>query len=90
MKKNVLLISLCVFALFANAQSKTNVALPSLSQSDVTVVERISDGTIRSVKYAATDDNIPANADEFFAITLKKRNADDFVMDRSDDTDNGF
>lgn len=90
MKKNVLLISLCVFALFANAQSKTNVALPSLSQSDVTVVERISDGTIRSVKYAATDDNIPANADEFFAITLKKRNADDFVMDRSDDTDNGM
>ncbi len=51
MKKNVLLISLCVFALFANAQSKTNVALPSLSQSDFTVVERISDGTIRSVKF---------------------------------------
>lgn len=90
MKKNVLLISLCVFALFANAQSKTNVALPSLSQSDVTVVERISDGTIRSVKYAAADNDVPATANEFFTTILKKRNADVFVLERSNDTDYGM
>lgn len=90
MKKNVLLISLCVFALFANAQSKTNGALPSLSQSDFTVVERNNDGTIKSVRYAATDNDVPATANEFFSSTLKKRDADDFVMDRSNDTDYGM
>lgn len=90
MKKLLTSISLCAFVLSANAQLKADNALPSLSRSDVTVVERISDGTIKYVRYAATDDNIPANAEEFFTTTLKKRNADDFVMDRSDDTDNGM
>lgn len=90
MKKNVLLISLCVFALFANAQSKTNGALPSLSQSDFTVVERNNDGTIKSVRYAATDNDVPANANEFFSSTLKNRDVDDFVLDISNDADYGM
>ena len=83
MKKTVLLISLCILAFFANAQSKTNGALPSLSQSDFTVIERNSEGSIKSVRYAVTDNNIPETADEFFTGTLKKRSTDDFVMDRS-------
>ena len=90
MKKLLTSISLCAFVLSANAQLKADNALPSLSRSDVTVVERISDGTIKYVRYAATDDNIPANAEEFFTTTLKKRNADDFVMNRSNDADYGM
>ena len=90
MKKTVLLISLCILAFFANAQSKTNGALPSLSQSDFTVIERNSEGSIKSVRYAVTDNNIPETADEFFTGTLKKRSTDDFVMDRSSESDNGM
>ena len=90
MKKTVLLISLCIFAFLAKAQSKTNDALPSLSQSDFTVVERNSDGSIKSVRYAAIDNDVPATATEFFSTILKKRDVDDFVMDRSNDTDYGM
>lgn len=89
MRKSTLLLLLFVTAAI-NAQSKTNVALPSLSQSDFTVVERNNDGTIKSVRYAATDNDVPATANEFFSSTLKYRDADDFVMDRSDDTDYGM
>lgn len=89
MRKSTLLLLLFV-ASAISAQTKADYALPNLSRSDVTVVERISDGTIKYVRYAATDDNIPVNANEFFATTLKKRNTDDFVMDRSNDTDNGM
>ena len=90
MKKTVLLISLCILAFFANAQSKSNGALPSRSQSDFTVIERNSDGSIKSVRYAATDNDVPATATEFFGTILKKRDADDFVLDKSNDADNGM
>lgn len=90
MKRLVTTISLCAFVLSASAQSKTNGALSSLSQSDFTVVERNNDGTIKSVRYAATDNDAPVTASEFFSTTLKKRDADDFVMDRSNDTDYGM
>ena len=90
MKKIVTAISLCALVISASAQSKTNSALPSLSQSDFTVVERNNDGTIKSVRYAATDNDVPATANEFFTTTLKNRDVDDFVMDRSDDTEYGM
>lgn len=90
MKRIVTAISLCALVLSASAQQKADFALPSLSQSDYTVVERNSDGTIKSVRYALTDDNIPADANEFFTTTLKNRDVDDFVLDRSDDTDYGM
>lgn len=90
MKRLVLSISLCAVALSVSAQWKINETLPRLSQSDVTIVEKNSDGSIKSVRYAATDSNIPATANEFFTGTLKKRPADDFVMDRSCKSDNGM
>lgn len=90
MKRIVTAISLCALVLSASAQLQSDNALPSLSQSDYTIVERNNDGTIKSVRYALTDNNIPATASEFFSTTLKKRDADDFVLDRSDDTDNGM
>lgn len=90
MKRIVTAIGLCAFVLSVSAQIITDYALPSLSQSDFTVVERNSDGTIKSVRYAATDDKIPANANEFFSTTLKKRDADDFVLDRSQKSDYGM
>lgn len=89
--KNILIaISLCALVLSASAQLQTDNALPNLTQSDFTVVERNSDGTIKSVRYAMTDNDIPATAEEFFQTTLKKRDADDFMLDRSDDTDYGM
>lgn len=89
MRKSTLLLLLFVTAAI-NAQSKTNVALPSLSQSEFTVVERNSDGTIKSVRYAPTDNDVPATANEFFSSTLKKRDVDDFVLDISNDADYGM
>lgn len=90
MKRILSAISLCAIVLSANAQQKADNALLDLSRSDVTVVERNSDGTIKSVRYAATDNDVPASANEFFSSILKKRNTDDFIMDRSDDTDYGM
>jgi hypothetical protein len=90
MKRIVTAISLCALVLSASAQLQTDNALPNLTQSDFTVVERNSDGTIKSVRYAMTDNDIPATAEEFFQTTLKKRDADDFMLDRSDDTDYGM
>ncbi|MCR5239752.1 MAG: M4 family metallopeptidase [Prevotella sp.] len=85
MKRIVTAISLCALVLSASAQLQTDNALPNLTQSDFTVVERNSDGTIKYVRYAKADDNIPANANEFFSTTLKKRDADDFVLNKSKD-----
>ena len=73
-----------------NAQLGTDYAQLSVSQSDFTVVERNSDGTIKSVRYAATDENIPTTAKEFFSTTLKKRDADDFVLDRFQESEYGM
>lgn len=73
-----------------HAQFKTNYNLSRLSQPDFTVTERNNDGSIKSVRYAPTDPNIPASANEFFNNTLKKRDADDFILDRSKDTDYGM
>lgn len=81
---------LFIIASSLNAQVNNKVLPITLSQSDFTVVERNSDGTIKSVRYAATDDNIPANANEFFRTTLKKRDADDFELDRSQKSDYGM
>ena len=83
--------SFLLFIIVLSLNAQVNNVLPSaLSQSDFTVVERNSDGTIKSVRYAATDNNIPANASEFFRTTLKKRDADDFVLDRSQKSDYGM
>lgn len=90
MKRIVTAISLCALVLSASAQLQTDNALPNLTQSDFTVVERNSDGTIKYVRYAKADDNIPANANEFFSTTLKKRDADDFVLNKSKDNDYGM
>lgn len=90
MKKIIISISLCALVLSASAQRKTNEVLPRLSKSDFTIVERNNDGTIKSVRYAATDDNIPATAYEFFSTALNKRSTDDFIMERSNDTDYGM
>lgn len=60
-------------------------ALSNLFQSEYTIVERSNDGNIKSVRYAATDKNIPTTACEFFNKTLKKREIDDFVLDKSKD-----
>ena len=89
MKKTCLLLLLIISAAI-NAQSKTNGALPSLSQSDFTVVERNNDGTIKYVRYAPTDNDVPATANEFFSTTLKKGDADDFVLERSNNNDYGM
>lgn len=89
MRKIILLLLLFITSAL-NAQIIINDVLPSFPQSDFTIVERISDGTIKSVRYAVTDDKIPANAHEFFTTTLKKRDAYDFIMDRSSDTDYGM
>lgn len=90
MKKLIISISLCALVFSVSAQRKTNESLPRLSQSDFTVVERNSDGTIKSVRYATTDNDIPGTANEFFSTTLKKRDADDFFLDRSNDADYGM
>lgn len=74
---------LLFFVSSLNAQVNNNVLLSTLSQSDFTVVERNNDGTIKLVRYAATDNDVPATANEFFISTLKKRNADVFVLDKS-------
>ena len=84
----ILLLLMMVSAL--HAQFKTNYNLSRLSQPDFTVTERNNDGSIKSVRYAPTDPNIPASANEFFKNTLKKRDADDFILDRSKDTDYGM
>ncbi len=89
MRKSILLL-LLVITSELNAQVKTNDTWSSFIQSEFTIVERNNDGTIKSVRYAATDDNRPVSADEFFSTTLKKRDADDFIMDRSSDTDYGM
>lgn len=87
-KVAILLLLMMVSAL--HAQFKTNYNLSRLSQPDFTVTERNNDGSIKSVRYAPTDPNIPASANEFFMNTLKKRDADDFILDRSKDTDYGM
>ncbi len=73
-----------------HAQFRTNDTLSLLSQSVFTVVERDSDGGIKSVRYATTDPSIPATAHEFFINTLKKQDADDFILNKSKDTDYGM
>lgn len=87
-KVAILLLLMMVSSL--HAQFKTNYNLSRLSQPDFTVTERNNDGSIKSVRYAPTDPNIPASANEFFKNTLKKRDADDFILDRSKDTDYGM
>lgn len=89
MKKIIISICLHTFALTACPQWKGD-EISSLSQSDITVVERNDDGSIRSVRYAITDNNIPKTADEFFNETLKKRESDKFVLDRYKNTDYGM
>ena len=84
----LLLLSFMTSAL--NAQVKTNDVWPTSSQSDFTIVERNNDGTIKSVRYATTDDDSPASADEFFSTTLKKRKVDNFILVKSNDADNGM
>lgn len=90
MKRLVLPISLCALTLSASAQREISDSYPRLSQSDFTIVERNSDGSIKSVRYAVTDNNIPANAIDFFIGTLKKRSTDDFILDKSNETDYGM
>ena len=90
MKRLVVSISLCALTLSASAQREIGDNHPRLSQSDFTIVERNSDGSIKSVRYAVTDNNIPANANEFFIGTLKKRSTDDFILDNSNETDYGM
>lgn len=90
MKKVLLSMLLIAVPTAFFAQSKANVALPNLSQSDFTIVERDNDGSIKSVRYAMTDPNIPATANEFFNETLKERETDDFVFDRSKETNCGM
>lgn len=89
MKESILLL-LLVMTSALNAQVKTNDVWPCSSQSDFTIVERNNDGTIKSVRYAATDDGRPASADEFFSTTLKKRKVDNFILVKSNDADNGM
>lgn len=90
MKRIVISISLCALILSANAQLETHDALQALSQSDYTIVERNYDGSIKSVMYSPTDNNIPKTAYEFFSGTLKKRETDNFVLDTSKETDFGM
>ncbi len=70
MKKNMSFLFLMVFSICAMAQEKT-------------VIERIDDGSIRSVRFSPTDKAIPSNATEFFSKILNKRATDDFVLNRS-------
>lgn len=90
MKRIVVSISLCALILSASAQLKTHDALQVLSQSDYAIVERNNDGSIKSVMYSPTDNNIPKTANEFFKETLKKRETDNFVLDTSKETDYGM
>lgn len=57
---------------------------------DITIVERNYDGSIKSVRYAEDDREIPVSADEFFNNTLKKRETDDFVMSQIKDSKYGM
>ena len=53
MKRIVTAISLCALVLSASAQLQTDNALPNLTQSDFTVVERNSEVTIGSKTYSS-------------------------------------
>ena len=88
--KKIFVFVLYALALSASGQLKTGNDLSSLTQLDFTVIEDNNDGSIKSVRYAETDNNIPTTAYEFFNETLKKREADDFVLDKSKETDYGM
>lgn len=66
------------------------LSLGAFAQTEKTVIERLDNGTIKSVRYAATDKNIPANATEFFSKILKTKSTDDFVVERSTKAKNGM
>ena len=66
------------------------LSMNASAQTGNTVIQRFNDGSIKSVRYSVDDKDIPANAAEFFSKTLKKRTADDFVLDKSKKTINGM
>ena len=66
------------------------LSLGAFAQTEKTVVERFDNGTIKSVRYATTDKNIPTNATEFFSKTLKTKPAEDFVVVWSTKAKNGM
>lgn len=66
------------------------LSMNASAQTGNTIIQRFNDGSIKSVRYSVDDKDIPANAEEFFSKTLKKRTADDFVLDKSKKTINGM
>ncbi|MBO7577414.1 MAG: hypothetical protein J6T43_00275 [Prevotella sp.] len=89
MKKNSILFFL-MMALSIHAQFRMNDGHSNLSQPDFTMVEKNSNGRIKSVRYAATDPNIPATAVDFFNSTCIKCKTDSFALDRFQETDYGM
>lgn len=89
MKKNFILFFL-MMALSIHAQFRMNDGHSNLSQPDFTMVEKNSNGRIKSVRYAATDPNIPATAVDFFNSTCIKCKTDSFALDRFQETDYGM
>ena len=80
MKKLFFLLSL-LFVTSANAQ---------IREIKETKIEVNDAGRIKSVRYAATDKTIPANAKVFLANVAKKSDTDDFIMNKSSTSVNGM
>ena len=61
-----------------------------MSQTEGTIVKRHADGSIKSIRYSDNDQNVPASATEFLSGTIRKKETDEFVKDRTKNSINGM
>ncbi len=64
--------------------------ISTFAQDKETFIEWNRDGNIKSVRYSSADDDVPKDAKVFFMKFFNKEISDDFVFDKSKETDYGM